>query len=155
MPTVELSLSETTYTTLRQAAERRSQPLEDVVEDALYAFLQPSTFSEAGAGNDSSAPASDWRRAKIHVEAETWRSLLPAVRRSYGDNFVAVHNGQVVDHDSDHLTLYRRIRASFGDVPVLITPASASSPREFQLLALAWSDGTLFGRSHRIWHKAW
>lgn len=44
MPIVELSLSETTYTTLCRAAERRSQPLEDVVEDALNAFLQPSTF---------------------------------------------------------------------------------------------------------------
>ena len=30
MPTLELSLSETTYATLRQAAERRSQPIEDV-----------------------------------------------------------------------------------------------------------------------------
>ena len=30
MPTLDLSLSETTYATLRQAAERRSQPIEDV-----------------------------------------------------------------------------------------------------------------------------
>ncbi len=133
MPTLELSLSETTYTTLRQAAKQRSQPIEDVVEDALIAFLQPAASSEMGAGNGSSAPASDWRRAKIHAEAEAWRSLLSAVRRGYGDDFVAVHNGQVVDNDSDRLTLYRRIRARFGDIPILTTPAGSAPPREFQL----------------------
>ena len=135
MPTVEISLSETTYTTLRRAAERRSQPLEGVVKDALNAFLQASTVSEEGAGNGSSARTSDWRRAKIHTEAEAWRSLPAAVRHSYGEDFVAVHNGQVVDHDRDRLSLYRRIRTRFDDVPVLITPAGSAAPREFQLLS--------------------
>lgn len=135
MPTLELSLSETTYTTLRQAAERRSQPIEDLVEDALNAFLPLSSSSETDAGNGLSAPASDWRRARIHTEAEAWWSLPPTVRRKYGKDYVAVHNGQVVDHDGDRLALYRRIRTRFGDVPVLITPANASSPREFQVLS--------------------
>ena len=135
MPTLELSLSETIYKTLRQAAERRSQPIEDLVEDALNAFLPLSTSSEADAGNGLSASAGDWRRAKIHIEADAWRSLPPTVRRKYGNDYVAVHNGQVVDHAGDRLTLYRRIRTRFGDVPVLITPADASSPREFQMLS--------------------
>lgn len=135
MPTLELSLSETTYTTLRQAAKRRSQPIEDLVEDALMAFLQPAESFEEEAGNGSSARTSDWRRAKIHAEAEAWRSLPATVRRSYGEDFVAVHDRQVVDRDRDRLTLYRRVRARFGDVPVLITPANSPSPREFHLLS--------------------
>ena len=135
MPTLELSLTETTYTTLRQAAKRRSQSNEGVVEDALVAFLQPAISSEKDAGNGSSARTGDWRRAKIHAEAETWRSLPANVQHSYGEDFVAVHNGQVVDHDRDRLTLYRRIRGRFYDVPVLITPAHSPSPREFQLLS--------------------
>lgn len=135
MPTLEISLNETTYTSLRRVAERRSQPLEGVVKDALNAFLQAPTSSDEGAGNGSSARTNDWRRAKIHTEAEAWRSLPAAVKNSYGENFVAVHNGQVVDHDRDRLTLYRRIRARFNDVPVLITPAGSVSPREFQLLS--------------------
>lgn len=133
MPTLELRLSETSYTSLRQAAERRSQPMEDVVEDALTAFLQPPVSSETNGDNGSPESTSSWRQAKIHAEAGAWRSLSLAEQRSYGDDFVAVHNGQVVDHDGDRLTLYRRIRTRFGDIPVLITPASASSPREFQM----------------------
>ena len=135
MPTLELSLSETTYTTLRQAAERRNQPIEGVVEDALNAFLEPSITSEASNDNGSSEPTIGWRQAKIHAEAGAWRSLPPAVRRGYGDDFVAVHDGRVVDHDGDRLTLFRRVRTRFGDVPVLITPASAPSPREFQMIS--------------------
>lgn len=133
MPTVELSLSETTYTNLRQTAERRSQLLGDVVEEALQAFLQPPPIPRIEAGNGSAASADDWRRAKIHVEAEAWRAIPSEVRRSYGDDFVAVHDGQVIDHHYDRLTLYRRVRAVLGDAPVLITPANAVSPREFQL----------------------
>ncbi len=135
MPTLELSLSEITYTTLRRAAKQRSQPIESVVEDALIAFLQPTAVSEKDAGNGSSALLGDWRRAKIHIEAEAWRSLPAATQHSYGEDFVAVHNRQVVDHDRDRLTLHRRIRARFGDVPVLITPAGSPSPREFQLMS--------------------
>ncbi len=135
MPTVELTLSETTFVTLRKAAEQRRQLLEEVIEDALDAFLEPVASIEPAAGNGSSAPDGDWRRAKIHTEAEAWRSVPTTVRRSYGDDFVAVHGGRVVDHDGDRLTLYRRLRARFGDIPILITPADAVSPREFQFLS--------------------
>ncbi len=135
MPTVEIRLSETTYTTLRQAAERNSQPVAAIVEDALKAFLQPPPTPKVEAGNGSVASADDWRRTKIRAEAEAWRSLPATVQRSYGEDFVAIHNRQVVDHHRDRLTLYRRVRARFGDVPILITPANAASPREFRIIS--------------------
>lgn len=134
MPTIELSLSETTYTTLRKAAKQSNQPLADMVEIALQAFLQPPN-SEPDTGNGSTITATDWRRAKIHAEAQAWRSLPVAVRGDYGDDFVAIHDRQVVDHDNDRLTLFRRLRARFGDVPILITPANAAPPREFHLIS--------------------
>ena len=79
-------------------------------------------------------------RAEISDEGEAWRFLPAATRRNYGEDFVAVHNREVVDHDTDRLTLHRRNRPRFSDVPVLITPANSPSPREFQLLSPAWND---------------
>jgi hypothetical protein len=73
------------------------------------------------------------RRAKIHIEAEAWRAIPTAERRQYHNQFVAVHDGQIIDHDPDRLQLYRRIRKKVGDVPVLITPGGAPHPREFQI----------------------
>ena len=132
MPTLEIMLNEPTYTSLQEAARQRSQSLNLLVQDALAAFLQLPPESAYPANGDwafdSTAVA---RRAKIHTEAEAWRALPHAVRQSYGQEYVAVHEGQVIDHDPDRLALYRRVYERLGDVAVLITPAAAPSPREF------------------------
>jgi hypothetical protein len=86
MSTVQLTLSETTYSGLHEAAERRSQPIEGLLEDALSAFLQPTTSAETSSGNGSSESAVGWRQAKIRAEARAWRSMPPAVQRSFGDD---------------------------------------------------------------------
>ena len=111
-----------------------------VVEDALNAFLQPPASPEASSDKGSSEPAIGWRQAKIRAEAGAWCSLPPAVQCSYGNDFVAVHNGQVVAHNGNRSILYRRIRTHFGNVPVLITPASTSSPVSSKCLAHAWNE---------------
>lgn len=74
------------------------------------------------------------RRERIHAESMAWRSFPVDLRKRYGQSFVAVYEGGVVDSDPDRLTLYRRIRGRFGDTPVLITPAAAESPRQVRLL---------------------
>ena len=74
------------------------------------------------------------RRAKIHTEAVAWRAMPEETRCAYGESFVAVHDGKVIDHDLDRLTLYRRVRQKMGDVPVLIRPANVNHPREIRLL---------------------
>ena len=76
------------------------------------------------------------RRARIHTEAEAWRVIQATEGAKYSDEFVAVHAGQVIDHDADRLTLYHRVRGELGDVPVLITPGGTPSPREFQTYIL-------------------
>jgi len=79
------------------------------------------------------SPPQQARQAKIHNEAMAWRALPLATRQQYAGQFVAVHNGQVIDSDLDRLELYRRIQQKLGHVPVLITPAHQPSPREFSL----------------------
>lgn len=134
MPILEITLNQATYTSLREAALRRRQPLELLVEDALAAFLHPpARLDQTTNGDWASDLASAERRAKIHAEAEAWRALPEPARQGYGQDYVAIHEGQVVDHDADRLALYRRVRERLGDVAVLITPASAPSPREFHV----------------------
>ncbi len=130
MPTLHMVLSEQTYTVLEQAATERRQSVEVLVQDALDSFLQlPMT----GGVNDVEdlAPAVAERWDKIRREARVWRALPDATHRRYGSDFVAVHNGEVLDHDGDRVALHQRIRRRFGDIPILITPAQAPAPREF------------------------
>lgn len=83
---------------------------------------------EAPTSEVASQTAHHERRAKIHSEALAWRATPEETRSAYGDVFVAVHGGKVIDHDPDRLILYRRVRQKMGDVPVLITPAKAKHP---------------------------
>ena len=62
-------------------------------------------------------------RKKIELEQEWWQSLPLRERAKYEGEYVAVHDRKLVDHDTDRLALYRRVRNSYGSIAVLIMPA--------------------------------
>ena len=62
-----------------------------------------------------------YRQKRIMVETEAWYGLPVEERKRYEGQFVAVYKGQVVDSDSDRLTLYHRLRQRFGRQTILIT----------------------------------
>ena len=135
MPTtLELSLNSALYEALEREARQRNQSIEDLVEAAVTNLLSASTSTESSR-QPTSTTSGAARRAKIHVEAEAWRSMPEAARSQYYGQFVAVHQGQVIDHDPDRLQLYRRVRRQWGDTPVLMTPADAPHPREFRMFS--------------------
>ena len=133
MPLLELNLKDSDYSALARAAQQRNQSIEVVAQAVLTGFLGTPRQSLKPRPRTQATSPGALRRAKIHVEAEAWRNLPVVVRLNYGNDFVAVYDGQVVDHDADRLVLYRRVREQFGREPVLITPANSPSPREFRL----------------------
>lgn len=130
MPTLQMVLSEEAYTALERTAAERRQSVELVMQDALDSFLQTPTSAVDEDVEDLAAEVAE-RWEKIRREARAWRALPDETRRQYGTDFVAVHNGEVLDQDSDRTALQQRIARRFGDVPILITPSQAPSPREF------------------------
>jgi hypothetical protein len=133
MPTLEVTLNEPVYVALIQATRLSRQSADAIVQEALDVFFRMAPQPAKDTGRTPSATT--WRRAKIHAEAEAWRALPDTTRRRYSGEFVAVHEGQVIDHDFDRVTLHLRVRGRLGDAPVLITPADAPAPREFQMLS--------------------
>lgn len=59
-------------------------------------------------------------REKIKAEAEAFRSLHPKLVQKYLGQYVAIHNGKVVDHDEGFQPLHGRIRRQFGRQAVLL-----------------------------------
>jgi len=57
---------------------------------------------------------------KIQEEAEAFRAMHAELSKRYLGQVVAIHEGQVVDHDEDFVALHRRVRARFGHVAVLL-----------------------------------
>jgi len=60
-------------------------------------------------------------RRKISEETSIYRQRHAELKAQYLDQYIAMHNGQVVDHDTDFQTLHQRIRQRFKHTPVMIT----------------------------------
>jgi hypothetical protein len=70
-------------------------------------------------------------------EQRAFRQLLPVLLTTLKEQYVAIHEGQVVEHGSDKLDVAKRAYARFGYVPIfvgrvadeLIAPERIRSPR--------------------------
>ena len=62
---------------------------------------------------------------KMEAEMAAFRSQLPALLATYPDQYVAVHQGQVIDHDVDLRVLHGRVYAKMGVIPVLLQKVTA------------------------------
>lgn len=63
---------------------------------------------------------------KLEAEMTAFQSQLPALLASYSDQYVAIHDGQVIDHDADLRTLHSRVYARMGSVPILLQKVTAT-----------------------------
>lgn len=66
------------------------------------------------------------QRQKIGAEADWWDGVSEDVRNRYRGEFVAIHRKTVVDHDRDRVALYDRVRKRYGNLAVLIAPATGT-----------------------------
>jgi hypothetical protein len=60
-------------------------------------------------------------RRKISEESKIYRQRYAELKAQYLGQYIAMHNGQVVDHDADFLALRQRVHQRFGRTPVMIT----------------------------------
>jgi len=85
----------------RLAAQQHAEP-EEVVEIALRRYMRQV------------------QEQKIRKEAEAFHAMHSELVAQYLGQVVAIHEGQVVDHDEDFVALHRRIRERFGRTAVLL-----------------------------------
>lgn len=96
------------------------------IESELYRRVEEASLEhEAGIGEILTEAVRRylWEldRRKISEESEIYRQRHAELKAQYLGQHIAMHNGQVVDHDSDFQALHRRIRQRFGHTPVMIT----------------------------------
>jgi hypothetical protein len=96
---------------LEQIAVEQEVKPEELLETAVRAYLRQI------------------ERETIKAEADAFRSMHAEMVREYLGQYVAVHNGQVVDHDQDFQSLHNRIRQRFGHRPVLLRRVEAEPER--------------------------
>ncbi len=101
--------------TVRQLPAPRAAEVLDFAQ-----FLATKYPAPAGNGDETK---SDWNKQAEQIEREQrvyerrHRELLPQYRGRY----IAMLNGQVIDHDADRLALRRRVRKQHDQTPVFFT----------------------------------
>ena len=70
---------------------------------------------------------------QLATEEAAWYALPAETRSRYADQFVAIKDGTVTDHDADQRTLYLRVRRRFGATPVAVLWAGWEEPPVFDI----------------------
>ena len=73
------------------------------------------------------------REQKIKEQSVRFRSKHTELRAQYPDEYVAMRNGQVLDHAPDARELYLRIKQRYGDEPILIAPVTEQPIQVFNM----------------------
>ena len=81
---------------LSQVAEHDATTFEELVNTAVREYVDVMA------------------RRKIHVESKAFRVKHTELLQRYLGEYVAVHEGKIVDHDKDLSTLHRRVRRRYG-----------------------------------------
>jgi Arc/MetJ family transcription regulator len=91
------------YSRVTQAADEHKIGIDRILFEALRRYL--------------------WEldRRKISEESRTYQQRHAELKAQYLGQYIAMHNGQVADHDVDVVVLRQRVRQRFGRKPVMIT----------------------------------
>lgn len=73
-------------------------------------------------------PDDKWRR-----EQQAFRRLLPELLKTHRGQYVAVHEGQVVESGPNKLTVAGRAYARFGYVPIYVSLVTDQPPLPIRL----------------------
>jgi len=68
-------------------------------------------------------PEGKWRR-----EQSAFRRMLPDLLRTYRNQYVAIHNGAVVESGDDKIAVASKAYARFGYIPIFVSLVSDEPP---------------------------
>jgi Arc/MetJ family transcription regulator len=101
------------YSRVEQAADEHKIGIDRILTDALRRYL--------------------WEldRRKISEESQAYQERHAELKAQYLGQYIAMHGGQVVDHDLDVTVLRQRVRQCFGRKPVMVTLVEEVAERPF------------------------
>ena len=97
-----LAVSERTIAQLSKIAGDKGTTPQQLAEQAIRRFLR------------------DEVRWALKRETDAFRAMHTELLGKHHGQFVAIYQGQVIDHDDDQLALFMRVDERYPDTPVLI-----------------------------------
>ena len=97
---------------IAQIATETENDVDSLVDQALRTYLR------------------QYQREKIRSEMEKFDAQKSALLAQYAGQYVAMHQGNVIDHDLDLRALHLRVFEKLGHKPVLLKQVTAEPERE-------------------------
>lgn len=107
---IVITLPDRVYRQAQHISQVEQRPLNDVIGEAL---IKAFPFVHVNP-----------QRAKMKEEQAAFQAMKPDLLHRYNGQYVAVHEGAVVDYDSDQTALALRISDRYPDTTVLIKKVS-------------------------------
>ena len=108
---ITVSLTDRAYRRIKRWAESRQQNIGDAIAEYLTENLLEDVFIVPPAGADP----------RVEREKAAYLRLYPQLKTQYAGQYVAIYNGQLVDHDVDYGALFERIDDRYPDTFVWLT----------------------------------
>lgn len=105
---IEIDIEQQVQIKLEQMAKSLGKTSEQLIKEAIGEHLERLN------------------KQRLKVETTAFNQLYPQLKTSYPDQFVAVYQGQVIDVDENFESLFLRIQAQYGDLPILIRQVTPS-----------------------------
>jgi hypothetical protein len=113
MTTIEVSMDAALEESLEQIAAEQGTSVEKVLNDLAKQYVRQA------------------RRAKIDQEFQAYQAMHPQLKEKMLGKHVAIHDGQLIDSDSDAMKLVARVQEQFGHIPILFVQVEDQPIREF------------------------
>ena len=102
-------------TTVKEIAAQEAKSVDEVLHEVFRSYQRQRN------------------REKLKKEIAAYEAMHPALKEKHLGEWVAVHEGQLVDHDSDRAALYARVRRAYGNLSVLIREVTEEPSRDLWL----------------------
>lgn len=99
---LQITVESTIETKLKQFSQLAGQPVEAIVQQALSRHLDYLSDRQ------------------LEAEIAAYERLHPQLKATHLGQYVAIHQGQLIDADSDVGQLFLRVEKQYGDVTILI-----------------------------------
>jgi hypothetical protein len=110
---MSITVDPTLESALDEMARLLDRPVEDLANEAIRTHLE------------------HLQARQLAVEASAYVQMHADLKVHYWGQFVAIHNGEVIDHDPEFESIFLRVQADFSGVPVLIRQVGESPVEEW------------------------
>lgn len=113
----------------------------DIAEQITHLAEESQISTELFVDNALRKYLAHFRREKIRGETEAFNQQYMKLLTRFLGEYVAIHNGQVIDHDRDLRALHLRVFERLGRTPVLLKQVTQEPERELVFRSPRFEQG--------------